>query len=356
MRKTEQFGKVAKAAKVVGGIGIGAGVAAGLARWEADRIEAHQVDDLETLLSPPKGVTHHRIEATDGSELHVVEAGSGRPLLFLHGVTLQWWVWNTMFHLLSKDFRVIAWDMRGHGESTVGPDGMDLAAVAGDIGVVIDELELDSPVIIGHSMGGMALMEYCASQGEALPSIVDGLVLVATSGDVLPDVVDSITSRLAGLVVGGLSPSRSGPSISGLGLMRHHHLGTLVTRLAFGTSPSGTAVEHVRQMGASMVRSVTVAAIDAISRHNTNAKLNNVMVPTAVVVGSRDLLTPPYHARQLMGSFSNATLHQLPGIGHQVMQEDPVALAAIIRSVAAGSRGLSHIGAPRRSGRMRKRR
>ena len=250
MRKTEQFGKVAKAAKVVGGIGIGAGVAAGLARWEADRIEAHQVDDLETLLSPPKGVTHHRIEATDGSELHVVEAGSGRPLLFLHGVTLQWWVWNTMFHLLSKDFRVIAWDMRGHGESTVGPDGMDLAAVAGDIGVVIDELELDSPVIIGHSMGGMALMEYCASQGEALPSIVDGLVLVATSGDVLPDVVDSITSRLAGLVVGGLSPSRSGPSISGLGLMRHHHLGTLVTRLAFGTSPSGTAVEHVRQMGA----------------------------------------------------------------------------------------------------------
>ena len=181
-------------------------------------------------------------------------------------------------------------------------------------------------------------------------------MLVATSGDVLPDVVDSITSRLAGLVVGGLSPSRSGPSISGLGLMRHHHLGTLVTRLAFGTSPSGTAVEHVRQMGASMVRSVTVAAIDAISRHNTNAKLNNVMVPTAVVVGSRDLLTPPYHARQLMGSFSNATLHQLPGIGHQVMQEDPVALAAIIRSVAAGSRGLSHIGAPRRSGRMRKRR
>ena len=261
-----------------------------------------------------------------------------------------------MFHLLSKDFRVIAWDMRGHGESTVGPDGMDLAAVAGDIGVVIDELELDSPVIIGHSMGGMALLEYCASQGEALPSIVDGLVLVATSGDVLPDVVDSITSRLAGLVVGGLSPSRSGPSISGLGLMRHHHLGTLVTRLAFGTSPSGTAVEHVRQMGASMVRSVTVAAIDAISRHNTNAKLNNVMVPTAVVVGSRDLLTPPYHARQLMGSFSNATLHQLPGIGHQVMQEDPVALAAIIRSVAAGSRGLSHIGAPRRSWRMRKRR
>ena len=137
-----------------------------------------------------------------------------------------------------------------------------------------------------------------------------------------------------------------------VGLYVSPHLESLAERVSVDGRPvSGAALARATEALLPALR-----ARVGTPAYPTFFELNNVMVPTAVVVGSRDLLTPPYHARKLMGSFSNATLHQLPGIGHQVMQEDPVALAAIIRSVAAGSRGLSHIGAPRRSGRMRKRR
>jgi pimeloyl-ACP methyl ester carboxylesterase len=303
---------------------------------------------LEPLLETPRGLRHHRIDTPDGAHLHLVEKGEGRPVLLLHGVTLQWWVWNSLFHLLSDRYRVVAWDMRGHGESTVGTEGMSLSAVAADISLVIEELELQDVIIVGHSMGGMALLQFCQKALGAKPSDpagrrVAGLVPVATSGDVLPDVVDSGSSEILGAVVGGVGnadaadTSASAPEhrpLSGLKVMNHPHLGVIVSRLAFGAHPSGTAVEQVRHMGQAMSPSVTKKAMHAISRHDTNASLRGVKVPTTVVVGERDLLTPPFHARRLIRSFDHAEMVVLPGVGHQVMQEDPRALVEILDELA----------------------
>jgi pimeloyl-ACP methyl ester carboxylesterase len=334
------------AAAVTLGGGILGAVLGG--RLLADRLRNHTVPELEPLLETPRGLRHHRVETADGAQLHLAEAGEGTPVLLLHGVTLQWWVWNSLFHLLSDRYRVIAWDMRGHGESTVGADGMSLSTIAGDIALVVNELELDGVIIVGHSMGGMAMLEFCERSLGTNPAVplnhsVAALVPLATSGDVLPDSIDAGSSQILGAVVGGGSPQASGSSrskgISGIGAMTHPHIGLLLSRLAFGAHPSGTAVEQVRRMGATMSASVTKRAVHAISKHGTNDSLRGVQQPTIVVVGDRDLLTPPIHAKKLMRSFDHVELRVLHGVGHQVMQEDPWSLAAAIGAAGGADAG-----------------
>ena len=71
-------------------------------------------------------VEHLRLATSDGGELQLWSAGAGRPVILMHGVTLQWWVWSAVIRLLRSRYQVIAWDMRGHGESRAGHRGVSL--------------------------------------------------------------------------------------------------------------------------------------------------------------------------------------------------------------------------------------
>lgn len=317
------------------GVVAAAGVAAvsAAAVIEARRTRARTNRRLDALLGCPDDVLHHHVASSDGARIHVVErrpasgAASGRPVLLLHGVTLQWWVWNSLFHLLGDDHRVFAWDMRGHGASTVGTRGMTLEAIADDIAEVIDEFDLVDPVIVGHSMGGMALLNFCLQHRQHLDASHISLVLLATSGDILHNRIDQLFRPIVERLFAHKAASAD--------VMAHPDVGLALTRVAFGQNPSGDAVEQVRQMGAEMSSENLARAIHSITGHDTNSRLAGVRNPTAVVVGSRDALTPPFHARRLLRSFEAAELHVLSGVGHQVMQEDPESLSLIISDLAA---------------------
>ncbi|MBX3287294.1 MAG: alpha/beta fold hydrolase, partial [Actinobacteria bacterium] len=88
------------------------------------------VDD--SLLDLPPGVVHHHLPTPDGGSIHAIELGSGRPLVLLHGVTLRADVWAPQFHQLADRFRVVAVDLRGHGESTAGSAGYGIPRLAED--------------------------------------------------------------------------------------------------------------------------------------------------------------------------------------------------------------------------------
>jgi pimeloyl-ACP methyl ester carboxylesterase len=78
-----------------------------------------------------------------------------------------------------------------------------------------------------------------------------------------------------------------------------------------------------------------VEAGRAIAEHDVRRDLGHVDVPSLVVVGDADLLTPPSHAEAVVGAVPNAQLRILPGVGHQVMQEAPAELAALIEELEA---------------------
>ncbi len=99
---------------------------------------------------------------------------SGRPLVLLHGLASSSHIWNLSAPVLAERFTVLALDQRGHGESARPDDGYDFDSVSGDLDAFITALDLEAPVLVGHSWGGSVVVHYAASH----PDKVAGIVLV----------------------------------------------------------------------------------------------------------------------------------------------------------------------------------
>jgi pimeloyl-ACP methyl ester carboxylesterase len=311
----------------------------GLAAVAGTKAVGHQVRHradarLDDLLEPPDGTEHHTLHTVDGGTIHLAEVGSGRPVVLLHGVTLQWWVWSAPMRLLADRYRVIAWDMRGHGRSVAGHDGVTMNAMARDLAHVLAELELDDAIVVGHSLGGMVLGHFAAHHADVLESRVGGLLFLATSAASL-----SVRGLAGGLIGASQLVSRSaGAAVRNPRLAypwRDTDVSAAMIRAAFGRGATGRMVDDVRRMLAECPSRTLAEAGVAIAEHDVREALAARTVATMVVVGDEDRLTPPSHARVLADLIPDTELVVLTGVGHQVMQEAPEALAEAIDRLAA---------------------
>ena len=100
--------------------------------------------------------------------------GDGRPVLLLHGLASTCHIWDLVAPLLAADFRVVALDQRGHGQSAQVDGGFDFATVSGDAAAFIAHLGWERPVIVGHSWGADVALELAAAQ----PDLAAGLIFV----------------------------------------------------------------------------------------------------------------------------------------------------------------------------------
>lgn len=274
-------------------------------------------------------VTHRSLATSDGGELAFVDVGEGDVVVLMHGVTLQWWVWSALIGVLATRSRVIAWDMRGHGESVAGSDGISMAAVADDLALLLESLDLVDAVVVGHSMGGMALGHFVERHPSVLAERVRGLVFLATSAAPLDvSTAAGSLSTMYGIAGRALVAGLRRPQLRYR--WPDNDLSAVMLRTAFGKNVTAEMIDDVRRMSAAMSNRSMKQAGDAIATHDIRAALATVSTPTMVVVGDHDMITPPEHAREIAGIVPGAVLKVLPGVGHQVMQESPVALAAII--------------------------
>jgi non-heme chloroperoxidase len=127
-------------------------------------------------------LTHTRVTGGGGVQLHVAEGGNraGRPILFIHGFSQSWLCWDRQMQSdLANEFRLVALDLRGHGESDKPHDAYsDRRLWADDIDAVIRELGLQQPLLCGWSYGSLVILDYIRQYGEnAIGGIafVDGL-------------------------------------------------------------------------------------------------------------------------------------------------------------------------------------
>ncbi|HMG12561.1 MAG TPA: alpha/beta hydrolase, partial [Gemmatimonadaceae bacterium] len=106
----------------------------------------------------------HTIIGGGGTRLHVVETGNprGQAVLFIHGTSQCWLNWERQLSSdLSRDYRLIAMDLRGHGASDVPRDAYgDSKLWADDVDAVIRELALDRPILCGWSYGPLVILDY----------------------------------------------------------------------------------------------------------------------------------------------------------------------------------------------------
>lgn len=272
----------------------------------------------------PDGVIDHHITTRDGGTIHAVEHGQGRPLVLLHGITLRSDVWAPQFHDLADGFRVIAVDLRGHGTSTPGEGGFGLTRLADDLADLLEALDLRDAIVVGHSMGGMTLMTFCAEHPDVLAERVAGAVFLNTRAhQVFPPGVDRPLRQLVGR---GATVVEGGRALPGSDAATGR-----VVRLAFGSRPSPTAMRLVAEMGASMDPAAMLASVDQMFDHDAREALRRTETPSMVVVGTRDLLTPVPASRHLAGLLPGSDFVVLRGAGHQMMQERPDELAELLR-------------------------
>lgn len=110
-----------------------------------------------------------------GLTFHYREYGSGgRPVVLLHGVASNSRIWISTAPHLADDFAVYALDQRGHGESEKPDTGYDFDTIVADLAEFVDVLELEQPVIVGHSWGGNVALQYAATH----PDRASGLIMV----------------------------------------------------------------------------------------------------------------------------------------------------------------------------------
>lgn len=314
---------------VAGGVAVGARV--GLRR-SAQAIRSRVDPELDPLYDLPE-VARHDVPAADGGSIHVLERGEGRPLLLIHGVTLQARVWAPQFNLLADRYRVLAMDVRGHGRSSPGRDGFGRRIAARDVAAVLDHFGLEGAVVVGHSMGGMILMESARDFPDLLAKRVAGLVFMDTAAyQVLPKVALPVMQALGRRIrthyeSGRLVPDRP---------MGDDDLSWVMTRLAFGSRPSARAVDEVRRCGAEVPQSTALPSWIDILDHDARDALAATTTPSMILVGTRDLLTPVSGARRIARFLPHARLEVLPGCGHQLMQERPFEFARLLDDFVAG--------------------
>jgi pimeloyl-ACP methyl ester carboxylesterase len=112
------------------------------------------------------GVEHRFVEA-NGIRIHLAEAGSGKPLVLLHGWPQHWYEWRHLIGPLAERHRVLCPDLRGFGWTDAPPGGYDPEVFATDIIALLDALEIDEPVALaGHDWGGLTGFILCLRHPE----------------------------------------------------------------------------------------------------------------------------------------------------------------------------------------------
>jgi pimeloyl-ACP methyl ester carboxylesterase len=284
-----------------------------------------------------------KVRAADGTALHAEVFGppEGYPIVLTHGFVCAIRAWSHQIADLATDYRVIAFDHRGHGRSAVPRrGGYSLKHLASDLDCVLDATLAphERALIAGHSMGGMTIQAWSERYRHKVRRRADAVALINTaSGDLLSKIQLLSVPR-------GLSPARvvAGRTlISAVGGLPLPGAVRIPSRylVAVGAGADPAVVELVYELFAQtspMGRGGCARMlIEEIGSRHLN--LEGLSVPTLVIGSERDRLTPISQARKLAKTAPNVVdLVELPG-GHCSMLEHPDEVNKQLRTLAEGA-------------------
>lgn len=243
------------------------------------------------------------------------DRGRGVPVVWIHGFPFHRGMWAPQVETLSDAGRMVAPDLRGFGESsrTSGPYTME--RYADDVVALLDALGLESAVVAGLSMGGYVAFALARRHRRR----VRGLVLADTRPE--PDSPEARATRreTAALV------RRKGVSVL---------VDALLPKLVSETTARGRpeVVARIRaMMEAAEPESVAAALTGMAERPDARDLLPDLRIPTCVIVGADDAITPPDTARAIAAGIPGARLVVLPQAGHVSNLEDPDTFSGVVR-------------------------
>jgi non-heme chloroperoxidase len=255
-----------------------------------------------------------KITTSDGTKIFYKDWGMGRPVVFSHGWPLNADAWDDqMFLIASNGFRAVAHDRRGHGRSGQPWHGNDMDHYADDLAQVIETLDLQDAVLVGHSTGGGEVTRYLGRHGT---SRVSRAVLVGA----IPPLMLQTPANPGGTPIDAFDAIRAG-----LVADRSQFYKDLSAPFYGANRPGSTVSDGVRD--AFWLWSMQVgfkAAYDcvrAFSETDLTPDLEKIDVPLLVIHGDDDQIVPIDDAARLSVKIvENAELKVYPGAPHGLFQ------------------------------------
>lgn len=271
------------------------------------------------------------VRASYGAELVAAVFAPPRPpasdaatVLLAHGWCLDHTSWHKVVEEVhrQRQVRIVVYDQRGHGKSTMGEDEEPSVRILGDdLFQIIHDMCPDAPLVLaGHSMGGMSVMAYAGMHYDDFTVRVRGTVLASTAASIegrhpvpLERIIMAVASRAPGIPPRLLVPR------------------LVQGRLMFGSHAENDDIRHAVHLIQRTKMPTIGRFFYAIAQHDEIDALEHfVDVPTHIIAGHDDRLIPPAHAEALQERIPGATMTVLPDVGHMTIYEAPDVIAAAI--------------------------
>ena len=243
-------------------------------------------------------------------------AGRGPLVIFLHGIGGNRSNWEGQLAHFSARFCAVAWDARGYGASDDPPQALKFSDYSDDLVRLLDHRGAELAHLGGLSMGGMILQDFYGRYADRVAT----LALVDTSagfGSVSEAVRRDFLARRLDPLEQGLMPADIAPGV----------VEVLVAK---------SATAAVRQRVRASIEALRVGpytqALHAIITTDFRAMLPGIQVPTLVIVGDEDAVTPPAASEFLTRTIAGAKLVGIPGAGHLTNIESPEAFNAALEA------------------------
>ena len=235
------------------------------------------------------------------------DKGQGLPLVLIHGHPFDRSMWRDQVRAFSSDYRVITFDLRGYGETTVIPGTSLLEEFARDIAGLLDDLGVSSIVLLGLSMGGQIALEFY----RVFPGRVRALILADTFAQLDTDERRQgrydLAERLMRDGMHAYADEVLPKMIAPLTIKEQPEVAAHVLSMMCGTSPAGAAA----------------ALRGRAERQDYTLLLPEVAVPTLIIVGSNDEFTPLADAEFMRKRIPNSRMAVIEEAGHMPNLERP---------------------------------
>jgi len=255
-----------------------------------------------------------------GIKMAYEDRGRGPVLLLVHGVALDHPMWQHQIDDLSSQWRVIAPDLRGFGRSGVTAGEVSMEQFADDLAELITALAIDKPLVLcGLSMGGYVAWQFVRKYRERLR----GLILCDTKASADTEAAAAnrrkmaaeVTERGTKFVAESLLPKLFAP---------------------YTTEHNPEAVDYADQaILATDPRAIAAAQLGMANRPDVTAELADIDLPTLLVAGQFDEISPVDEMREIEAALPQAELVIVPAAGHMAPLENPEVVNAALREYLA---------------------
>jgi pimeloyl-ACP methyl ester carboxylesterase len=258
-----------------------------------------------------------KIQLASGTTVSYGDVGRGRPVVLLHAFPLAHAMWQPQCLSLQDECRLLTPDLRGFGGTSPFEDPPSLEQMADDVAELLDALVVHEPVVLGGlSMGGYVALAFVRKYPERL----GGLMLADTRAD--SDTSEGKANRDRLIV---FARSHSAREV----------LGQLLPKLLGETTRARRpeVVAHVEGIASAQSTTGIVGALQAMrDRPDSTPVLGQIAVPTLVLAGGEDVLTPLALARSMAAAITDARLATIEWAGHLANLEQPEAFTAAVRA------------------------